>query len=250
MKLVVDMGNSAMKWATISDGILSEVRVSAYQGFEQQLKTEWQSLTRPELVMVSCVTHEQVWQTFSQLVEDLWGLVPGRLVSPGKGNEVSNAYSRPENLGSDRWAALVAAHALFKEDICIVDCGTALTIDLIMASGQHLGGVIVPGADMMQSSLHINTAAISQSVNQQVNDELPYWGQDTQSGIIKGSWQALAGAVIQVYEHFCEQANEPVCVLTGGGARQLASYLDINIEFQPGLVLKGLAVVAGENITR
>ena len=250
MKLLVDMGNSTLKWATISDGVLSQVLSLGYDNFIEQLNAQWKSLSVPVSVTVSCVTDEQHWQALTQLTKTLWNISPERVASSGKGYGVVNAYYRPENLGSDRWAVLVAAHALYQQDICIVDCGTALNIELLLANGQHLGGVIVPGADMMQSSLHLNTAAISQSIPQSRDEESEYWGQDTQSGIVKGSWQALAGAVKQVFHQFEKQAERPVCVLCGGGAEQLARYLDMKLEFQPGLVLKGLAVIAGENITR
>ena len=195
MKILVDMGNSVLKWATVSEGVLSQVKSTGYDNFQEQLKSSWQSLSRPELIMVSCVAHEQQWDEFCQLSQALWSITPERLVSPAKGEGVVNAYQQPDNLGSDRWAVLVAAHALYRKDLCIVDCGTAMTIDLLSANGQHLGGVIVPGAQMMQNSLQANTAVISKSTPQpKDNDVQQYWGRDTQSGIITGSWQALAGS--------------------------------------------------------
>ena len=250
MKLLVDMGNSALKWTTISDGVLSHVNSSGYDDFSQQLQSGWQTLSKPESITVSCVTHEPHWHELSRLTKAIWDTVPDRVVWSANGCGVVNAYQRPENLGSDRWAAMIGAHALYQSDVCIVGCGTALTIDLLSANGQHQGGVIAPGSDMMQNSLLQTTAAISQSIPHSLAMEASdYWGQDTQSGIIKGSWVALAGAVRLVYEQYAKQSSQPICILSGGGAETLATYLDIKVELEPALVLKGLAVIAGENIT-
>lgn len=248
MKLLVDMGNSALKWATVSSGVLSQVQSSGYEELADQLKSQWQALDRPGAIIVSCVTHEQQWQELCQLTRSIWDMLPERIATADKGFDVINAYYRPENLGSDRWAAMIAAHAKYQDDVCIIGCGTALTIDVLQADGQHLGGVIIPGADMMQSSLHENTAAISQSVPHGSKEESEYWGRDTQSGIIKGSWLALAGAVNQVYSQFEAKSGKPVCVLFGGGARQLNHYLAMDTEFVPELVLQGLAIIAGEKL--
>lgn len=248
------MGNSSLKWATVSDGVLSEPEFLAYDDLGSQLTSQWQSLAAPEAIMVSCVAHEQHWEIVSRCAAASWNLTPERIVSPGKAFGVVNAYRQPETLGSDRWVAMVAAHELYDRDICIVDCGSALTIDLLNADGQHLGGVIVPGAYMMQNSLHLDTAVLPEpSSNQSVISNEQYWGQDTQSGIIIGSWLAQAGAVQQVYQQYAKQSDKPVCVLCGGGARILVDYLEKAIdgkpELEPDLVLKGLAVIVGENIT-
>jgi type III pantothenate kinase len=247
------MGNSSLKWATVSEGVLSETGLLTYDDLESQLTSQWQLLAAPEAIMVSCVAHEQKWAIVSRCAQALWNLIPRRIVSSGKEHGVVNAYRQPETLGSDRWMALVAAHELYDRGVCIVDCGTALTIDLLNADGQHLGGVIVPGAHMMQSSLHINTATLPESaLNQSAISNDQYWGQDTQSGIITGSWLAQAGAVQQVYQQYARQSDKPVCVLCGGGASILAGYVQKAIgrkpELEPDLVIKGLAVIVGENI--
>ena len=64
--------------------------------------------------------------------------------------EVINGYSTFEQLGADRWAAIVGAWQLRRRALCVVDAGTAVTIDLVAASGRHQGGVIVPGLDLMR----------------------------------------------------------------------------------------------------
>lgn len=254
MKLLVDMGNSLLKWVTVSEGAFTEPQSLAYEDLDSQLRLQLQTVGMPETITVSCVANEQHFEKLVQHCEALWKKTPQRVISPGRAHGIVNAYDDPGTLGSDRWATLVAVHELYNRDVCIVDCGTAMTIDLLTASGQHLGGVIVPGAYMMQNSLHLNTAALPQQseAHRALESGEQLWGQDTQSGIMKGSWLALAGAVEQVYRQFAGQTERPVCVLCGSGASLLARYLaravNIKPELEPDLVLKGLAVIAGESI--
>jgi len=254
MKLLVDMGNSRMKWATIADGMLSPLSSVAYDRFAE-LKNDWQNIGVLEQVWVSCVTEEAHWSSIEQLSQMLWGLTAQRISSLREEHGVSNAYVDAAQLGSDRWATLIAAHQLYSTPVCVVDCGTALTVDGLSAKGQHLGGVIVPGVQMMQSSLNANTAAISTSGY--VDDHIlptSLLANDTASGIINGSWLSVVGVVVKVYESLSEQNNDKVvCLLTGGNAALLAKQLPELLRsvsvVDPGLVLKGLAVMAGESIT-
>lgn len=254
MKLLVDMGNSRVKWATVSNGMLSQVSSLDYDEF--QLQEYWQHLEVPQQVWVSCVAKDEYWTSLSQTTQALWDLQPNRISSPQKGNGVTNGYVDAAKLGSDRWAAMVAAHQFYPTAVCVVDAGTALTVDGLSAEGKHLGGVIVPGVKMMQDSLVSNTATISAIMDNMENTlSASLLGSNTASGIIKGCWLASIGTVEKVYSRLSEQSEgDVVCVLTGGNAAQIAELLSGQLVMEPvvdaDLVLKGLAIIAGENITK
>lgn len=256
MKLLVDMGNSRMKWATVSNGVLSQVSSLAYDGFALKCQTHWQQIDVPKQVWVSCVAKDEHWMSLTQTVQILWGLQPERISSLPDAHGVTNGYVDAAKLGSDRWAALVAAHRLYPTTACIVDCGTALTVDGLSAEGKHLGGVIVPGVQMMQSSLASDTVAISEIMDNTQNTlSKPLLGHDTTSGIINGSWLASIGSVEKVYSSLSAQTDDKVaCIITGGNAEQLFELLSGQLLVEPvvdsSLVLKGLAIIAGENITK
>lgn len=251
MKLLVDMGNSRMKWATISNGVLSRVSVENYGDFSKTSGQAWQGMGLPEKVIVSCVSTNEHWAMLQQVVQRLWGIPVERIASPAKAHGVKNSYQDAAKLGSDRWAALVAARHLYPGLACVVDCGTAMTVDGLSANGVHLGGVIVPGIQMMQSSLALNTAAISFEPGQQ-QDTLPasLLVTDTSTAIIQGSWLASAAVVEKIVTGLCEEENDKVtCIITGGNGPQLATRLSMNVVIDAELVLKGLAIIAGEEIT-
>src|SRR5699024_1677202 len=75
-----------------------------------------------------------------------------------EGGGVKTKYRYPERLGADRWAAAVGAYAASKKAVCVVDCGSAITFDAVDSAGRHLGGLIVPGWNLMRSALHLGTA--------------------------------------------------------------------------------------------
>ncbi|MFC5299887.1 type III pantothenate kinase [Azospira restricta] len=148
---------------------------------------------------------------------------------------VSNGYARPEQLGADRWAALLGARGRCA-DACLVVCaGTATTIDVLAADGRFRGGVILPGFDLMRASLARNTA------------QLPFAEghfrpapTNTMDAIVSGCLAAQLGAIERM---FAAIAGEPGarCLLTGGAAPRLIHDLNIPAEVAENLVLDGLA---------
>lgn len=148
---------------------------------------------------------------------------------------VVNRYDTPEKLGADRWAALLGAAALYPGRSCLVVCaGTASTVDLLDASGEFRGGVILPGFDLMRTALAQNTAQLP--LAQGVFQQIP---RNTHDAIVSGCMQAQLGAIERMFSRL---AGEPgaLCLLTGGAAHRLAPHLDIPLRLTENLVLEGL----------
>ena len=156
---------------------------------------------------------------------------------------VTNRYARPEQLGADRWAALVAAWNQYREPCVVAMAGTALTVDALSSGGEFLGGLIVPGQRMMQASLVSAAAGLTaQEGNLQ---EFPI---NTGDAMYSGCWLAMAGAV----ERMCHslqaiEGNVPRCILSGGDARQLLGALSSHAEIADNLVLHGLWLIEREH---
>jgi type III pantothenate kinase len=163
---------------------------------------------------------------------------------------IRNAYEQAAQLGSDRWAALVAAHQRWPGYLCVIDAGSALTLDLIGPNGQHLGGYILPGLDMMQSCLLERTAIplSPDSVSLASSTQL---GNSTRSCLANGALQAACGLIERTVLQLEQQGNETVqCVLTGGDSQSLAAALSIPYKIEPDLVLMGLAqIVRSRTVT-
>ncbi|MGI9295575.1 MAG: type III pantothenate kinase [Pseudomonadales bacterium] len=156
---------------------------------------------------------------------------------------VSNSYDQPERMGVDRWLAMLAAFNRYPGNICVIDCGTALTLDVVTAVGKHLGGLIMPGVRLQQNALRQHTDKVIFSKQPDVG-ELRL-GTDTPSCVHNGSMFMLVGAIHEVLLHAEQQLGADVqCVISGGDAALLLPLLEpvlqeIVIE-APDIVLDGL----------
>lgn len=258
MKALFDIGNSRIKWAQLDpDGDRNELYdvggVSHRQPvFDEIASTNWSDWPRPEQVIVSSVVADEYWQQLQDWCIQHWRQTPVRVISTAEGYGIRNAYARPEELGSDRWAALVGAHHLLHSETCVIDCGTAITVDFLDAAGQHLGGYIIPGLRLMQQSLAQRTDAI-QLLSQPAGAATGLKhstepGKSTSECIGHGLLMAATGLVEVSCRKMEMQMGKPFhYLLTGGNAEQLASCLGEGVQLEPHLVLLGLARIAAEN---
>ena len=153
---------------------------------------------------------------------------------------VTNGYREPAQLGPDRWASLIAAHAMGGGHKLVVNAGTALTIDALTAEGRFLGGLIVPGPALMRRSLDRGTAGLRLT-----EGEFHDFPRATPDAITSGAIQAGAGAVARLREDMAKGGPAPaLIVLSGGAAAELAPHLPIAFEVRENLVLDGLVLIA------
>ena len=141
---------------------------------------------------------------------------------------VTNAYHAPGDLGADRWVAMIAAHHRVAGAVCVIDCGTAVTVDLVAASGEHRGGLILPGVRLLGQTLAVNTAGIHLQVDAAATGLL---GRTTREGVIGGAQYLVAAAIDRIAADVIGHAGEPVTVIITGGDslsrnRLAASLLD------------------------
>jgi type III pantothenate kinase len=196
-----------------------------------QLPAEFQAI--PVAILGSSVLEESALADFSKACEQKWGLPAVFARSSARHAGVLNAYvHNPERLGVDRWLALIAVRER-QQNVCVVDCGTAVTIDVLQKDGQHLGGYILPGLTMMADVLLQQTKRVrfdAASVEAGVS-----LGTSTGEAVQHG---ALA-AVIALIERLVAQYGVHL-VLTGGDAPQVAAGLSIPYGHEPELLLHGL----------
>jgi type III pantothenate kinase len=152
---------------------------------------------------------------------------------------VSNRYEKPDLLGPDRWAALIAARAIHKGASLVVNAGTATTVDMLAEDGTFLGGAILPGVELMRFVLHEHTGRLP--IQEGVHREMP---RNTVDAIETGCRHAQAGAVERMYRVFREIAPAPLCIVAGGAGRILVDQLSMPRRYVENLVLDGLARIA------
>ncbi len=261
MWLLVDAGNTSIKWAVLegrapaASGALGRWRQAGACVREQveRLAAAWRGIAQANAavtrVLVSNVAgavlgeqlERQVRQAFGAAVRLQWFASLPALA------DVRNAYRDPAQLGCDRFAAAIGAHALFPaRPLIVVHCGTATTIDALTADGVFLGGMILPGLELMARALASNTAQLPQAAPQMA--ALDKFADNTLDAIVSGCIAAQVGAIEHALAlHARVQADgAPRCVLAGGAAAWIAPHLAAPCERVENLVLIGLQVAAWE----
>jgi len=248
MNLLLDIGNSRLKWAGWDAGNWTYGEPIAHKGkaFKDIARPAWKDLDAPERVIVSNVAGGDYEKSVATWVKRRRKVTPEFLRSVGSMCGVSNAYRAPERLGTDRWACLIAAHVNYPGPCIIVDCGTAITIDALGHDGKHLGGLIVPGMDLMTSSLTGNAAGIQ--LTSTGNEEVSLLGASTESAVSGGVLYAAVALVDRVFFDLkAELGKATTMLITGGDAERVLPLLSSRPRHDANLVLKGLVAYAEEH---
>jgi type III pantothenate kinase len=241
--LLVDLGNTRLKWAVLRDGRLGQVTAvpHAADGSDAPALTAWEQLAVPLRVLVGSVAGPECDRALTAHSRRLWNLEPRFVRARAEALGVTNGYDSPEKLGVDRWLALLAAHADGRGAACVVDCGTAVTIDVLDDAGRHRGGLIVPGLQLMGECLRTRTR-IPPFAMPAARPEL---GRETGAAIANGALLAVVGAVRET--RILAQrilGGTPRLVVAGGAGDAVAAALAEPSERRPDLVLEGLAALA------
>lgn len=239
MRLLLDLGNTRLKWALESGGRWQAQGAAAWSEDPALLASTWQALPVPSAVFGASVVDEPREQAVAAQVRALFGLGIHWLRTPASACGVRNAYPEPARLGVDRFLAMVAAHAAGAGDCVLVGVGTALTLDALTAGGQHLGGLIAPGPRLMQQALLGATARVRPRNDGVLVDA----ADNTSDAVVSGCWQAAAALVERFVGRMAPRlGGTPAVRLDGGDAAELAPLLDLRTSMVEHGVLHGLAV--------
>jgi type III pantothenate kinase len=242
--LLVDLGNTRAKWALLVEGVRgpATAMLHAPAGVGEALRSAWAELPRPAEVLVGSVAGAERNQALGTLCQALWDREPRFVAAEARAAGVSNGYEVPGQLGIDRWLALLAARADGRGPACVLDCGTAVTIDLIDGAGRHQGGLILPGLSLMRECLLARTR-IPPVATPAARPEL---GRGTGAAMANGALLAVLGAVRETLARAATGGlGAARLVVTGGDGAAVVASWDAPAELRPDLVLEGLAVVAG-----
>jgi type III pantothenate kinase len=248
--LLVDVGNSRLKWACHVNGGLGETRALAHRGEPdaELFERAWADMVPPTRVVVSNVAGRHARDALHEWGCKRWGIAPEFPIAASAACGVINGYSEPGRLGIDRWAALLAAYRRYGGPLAVVDCGTAITVDAIARDGHHRGGLIAPGCTLMHRSLDAGTEGIGPT-GRNASGSLTL-GVDTPSGVACGVLHGAVGFIEQALATAERVLGEvPQVVITGGDAATLIPFLTTSHPHEPELVLAGLALLAEDRIT-
>lgn len=226
-ELLLDIGNSRTKAVLHQQGVLSLL--------PDHLADTISEYGISAVYCASVAGDERIAMVRAEsgLQDVRWQIVHSEAAKAG----LRNRYAEPQLLGVDRWLAMLGALDRWpKHSILVVDAGTALTLDWIDESGQHLGGWIIPGFRLQQQAVIGHTAKVFNKSMQHAQLAL---GTDTSSCLQNG---CLSAAVAVIQQAIQLQKTTKV-IITGGDANLLLPHLtELNPEVEPLLIFRGLSL--------
>ncbi len=253
--LLIDMGNTRIKWVWAVDGRIDEETCGRGGLDEFREFTQRHAGGSPGRILLSSVAAKERTISVVDACSSHWAVTVSRLASRRQQAGIRNAYEQAETLGVDRWLAIVGATHSYGKPVVIWDIGTATTLDAVDAAGQHLGGYIFPGPATMLAALRSGTAltvpddlsgALEDSPAGQEHNISP--GQTTVDCIAQGVTATQVGALNQFLRYISPQVGNPTLVVTGGAAQELLSGLKFQHIHDPWLVFRGMLRVENQDL--
>lgn len=225
MRLLVDVGNTALKVASEENNNITIIK---------EADINWSAVKE---IAIAQVGPDKLLENLTAKAHQLGIPLLYASVTAQLG-DVKCAYPQFQNLGIDRWLGVVACHYLYPNQHCVVvDSGTASKIDVLTKEGEHRGGWILPGLDMMIESLVSNTQKVftdSESLF------LPELGKNTPNAVKNGALIATLGAVETGIAQLKSDFDDIQVIFAGGYGELLQLYFEKPSVFIDDLVLKGL----------
>lgn len=228
--LDVDAGNTFIKWRLMGSDQRGRIRHSELTNSKWPIKVQ--------RVRVASVAGEQVNQALCDFVSRRWQVQPEFAKTQAEACGVRNSYRDPARMGVDRWLAMLSAWHQVRRACWVVDCGSAITIEQLDKNGQHLGGYIIPGVQLMSKTLLSNTAEVV--VGHSIEGFSVAPGVNTTEAVQHGLNLVLQSLAEKIMRN---AVGQPVYV-TGGDGQLFCSLVDGAI-WRPDLVLDGLPLALG-----
>lgn len=238
--LLLDGGNSQLKWAWVENGTFSEVGRAPYRDLTQ-LGEEWLQFADEDVKIVGCAVCGSVKKA---MVEEQLTHPVEWLSSMPQALGIRNHYRRPEEHGSDRWFNALGSRRFTQNACVVVSCGTAVTTDALTEDNHYLGGTIMPGFHLMKEAMALKTA----NLNRPIGKVYPF-PTTTPNAIASGMMDAVCGALMMMHGRLKDKTGEgkPVdIIITGGGAARVVQALpesfvhDNQVKIVDNLVIHGL----------
>lgn len=247
--LVLDVGNTRLKWAIYASHDLDAPMLAQgavfLENIETLAETEWARLPSPSAMVGSTVAADAVRRRVEEQLEEAWDLTPRWVVSSASEAGVTNGYDHPARLGADRWVALIGARQHAErhhsaKPCLVVMVGTAVTVDALDSRGRFLGGCILPGHGIMLRALESGTAGLHVPTG-----EVREFPTNTSDALTSGGNYAIAGAVTRMHQHLSRhEGSEPVVLMTGGAAWKVEPVIEQPATIVDNLIFEGLLRVA------
>ncbi len=240
MNLIVDVGNTRIKYSVFSNGEEMYATISTHDSSTLEVDNILAAYPKIRQAIVSSVRTDT-----QELLSYLSARVPTIDFNHSTPIPLAISYKTPETLGSDRIAAAVGANNLFPyQELLVIDMGTAITIDYVSAEGEFLGGNIAPGMSLRFNSLHQLTHRLPLEEPQ---DETPALGKTTTEAIRGGVQEGIKHELSGYIHDFLNKNRNGKVILTGGDAFFFAKTIKYPIFVVCNLAMVGLHTILDYN---
>ena len=235
MRLLIDIGNTRIKYVYDNGSQLLDISTID----NQQISEMWFKRVSYKVneIIVANVSQSSLTETlirWSKKADITLMSVKSEKAAFG----VKTAYQQPNQLGVDRWLALIGARTLYPDkNILIIDAGTATTVDLLNKNGQHQGGWILPGVDTMFTSLFKDTAHVLATKEKKVTLG---FGHNTTECVNNACWMATVACIKQAKIEAEKYGTIDVTFLIGGNSAAINELLDQKLQRSEQLIFLGL----------
>jgi type III pantothenate kinase len=243
--ILLDAGNSYLKLGMVEK---EAEQVNEFYRFSyDNLEDELTRLLQDQLIsaaVISNVNNYLISHTICDVIHHLWRIEPYQLIVEQGEYGLITRYENPRMLGSDRWAALISAKKEFSSNLCVIDCGSAITVDVVTDKGIHLGGLITPGLSMSRKALGLSTSHLP-LVDHEIKPNSSFLAINTRDAIMGGTLYQISAYIERIVTEIKNEFDDNVeCVITGGDAVLIQSLSLHQFHHRQTLVLDGLRIVA------
>ena len=239
--LLLDLGNSRLKWAVSGTEGLSDMASAEHETAIRRLNDCGLRRRAIRRVGLSDVRGGALRLALDEWLQDA---LPDSTVHAMRSGEAAEGircgYASPDQLGVDRWMALIGAWTQEPRASLVADIGTAMTLDALLSDGTHLGGVIAPGPQLMVEATTGRTTGVIANADARVGD----WPDNTADAIVTGAFDAAVALIEARHAALRQRVGVPVKLwLTGGAAAAVARRLSADFAMDEALVLRGIDAV-------
>ena len=242
MKLLIDIGNT-----TTSLGLWKNSKLSMTSNSDNnKLLLTLKKYLKKEIdeILLTSVIEKKENKLIINKLKKIFKCRVKQIKSSSNLLGVTNGYIQPKKLGDDRWATIVASSLLYREPLIIVDCGTAISIDVVNAKGIHLGGYILGGFDGYSKSFKNAYHLKNLKIKEDMASQKKYFPKKTEDGITEGYLLMVISAIENTYNQIKKnQKKPPKLLISGGYGKIISKRLSVKNKYEPDLVLKSIGLI-------
>jgi type III pantothenate kinase len=243
MILELDCGNTLIKWRLLSDAKLAPSAGGVVESDQALIDAVRERCVHLRACRLVSVRSDEETMLLVSMLERSFAVECRIAQSAVALSGVRNGYEEYQRLGLDRWLAVVGAHQISRKAALVIDLGTAVTSDFVMANGEHLGGFICPGVPLMRTQLRTHTRRTRYDGDEAVRAlERLLPGRATVEAVERGCLLMLRGFVGGQVTMAAEMLGDDFDIFLTGGDAPLVIGVVPGARVVPDLVFIGLAI--------